>query len=411
MLSPPAGEHWPPTRIADWAERGRRHRRGVDGLGPRLHWRRRPTSVAGAWATAPGCRRHAARSGRRRADVAGLRGAAHAARHRRRGVRRHGRRRRGHPVGGGSAVRGRGRELLARTGSLARVGRPGLARAPEGAHARRRHLAPLARSLRLRARRPVSTPCGTRCPAQRAGRRPRAASRPTSCCCRGRCGSAESDFRPLEGSVQRAEREPFGFFDFAPAERLDLDLVDRVADRRARRGRRRRHGGAPRERRARSTRIDDLEAVLARHGVGALIAGVRRQRPATRPPAGQLGAHRRAARWALVALPPEQAPPLVARREPDPPVPPRRRAAPGPALVGGDGGAPPVDPVPRARRRDHRRRRGLRGPGPPRRRRRPAAHSRADPGADRPARRARSWPRAGRLATPACSPTTPVRRC
>src|SRR6185503_3642202 len=38
----------------------------------------------------------------------------------------------------------------------------------------------------------------------------------------------ESDFRALEGSVQRLERDPFGFFEFAPAERLDLDLVDRV---------------------------------------------------------------------------------------------------------------------------------------------------------------------------------------
>jgi hypothetical protein len=38
----------------------------------------------------------------------------------------------------------------------------------------------------------------------------------------------ESDFHPLEGSVQRLNNEPFGFFNFAPAESLDLDLLDRV---------------------------------------------------------------------------------------------------------------------------------------------------------------------------------------
>ena len=36
-----------------------------------------------------------------------------------------------------------------------------------------------------------------------------------------------SDFRPVEGSVQRP-KDPFGFFEFAPREGLDLDLLDRV---------------------------------------------------------------------------------------------------------------------------------------------------------------------------------------
>src|SRR5258707_3780656 len=35
----------------------------------------------------------------------------------------------------------------------------------------------------------------------------------------------ESDFHPLEGSVQKLAKEPFGFFEFAPSEKLDLDLV------------------------------------------------------------------------------------------------------------------------------------------------------------------------------------------
>ncbi len=38
----------------------------------------------------------------------------------------------------------------------------------------------------------------------------------------------ERDFRPLGGSIRRPEREPFGLFAFAPAEPVDLDLVDRL---------------------------------------------------------------------------------------------------------------------------------------------------------------------------------------
>src|SRR4029077_21147565 len=38
----------------------------------------------------------------------------------------------------------------------------------------------------------------------------------------------ESDFRPVEGSLHRLERHPFGFFEFAPDELLDHDLLDRV---------------------------------------------------------------------------------------------------------------------------------------------------------------------------------------
>src|SRR5262249_5318058 len=38
----------------------------------------------------------------------------------------------------------------------------------------------------------------------------------------------EADFRPLEGSVHSTATDPFGFFEFAPSERLDLGLVDRT---------------------------------------------------------------------------------------------------------------------------------------------------------------------------------------
>ena len=86
----------------------------------------------------------------------------------------------------------------------------------------------------------------------------------------------ESDFRPVEDSVQRLAKDPFGFFEFAPTEALDLDLLDRVLI-------------AAREE-ADSVDvvclpesavdegdIDDLEALLDRHGVSFLHTGVRQR--------------------------------------------------------------------------------------------------------------------------------------
>ena len=88
----------------------------------------------------------------------------------------------------------------------------------------------------------------------------------------------ESDFRAVEGSVQRLAKEPFGFFEFAPEERLDLDLVDRMLI-------------AARDEVGRvdvvllpesaveESELDALEAVLARHGVVYLQAGIRKRSP------------------------------------------------------------------------------------------------------------------------------------
>jgi hypothetical protein len=84
----------------------------------------------------------------------------------------------------------------------------------------------------------------------------------------------ESDFRPLPGSVDGLSSEAYGFFEFAPTERLDLDLVDRVLV-------------AARdevdqvdvvvlpESAVADDEIDGLEAVLGEHGVFGLITGVR----------------------------------------------------------------------------------------------------------------------------------------
>jgi hypothetical protein len=88
----------------------------------------------------------------------------------------------------------------------------------------------------------------------------------------------ESDFRALEGSVQRREKEPYGFFEFTPSEALDLDLLDRTLL-------------AARdevdsvdcvvlpESAVDESEIADLEALLDHHGVIYLQTGVRERSP------------------------------------------------------------------------------------------------------------------------------------
>lgn len=84
----------------------------------------------------------------------------------------------------------------------------------------------------------------------------------------------ESDFRPVPGPLPELAGQPFGFFEFAPSERLDLDLVDRML------------AAAldevdtvnavilP-ESALDADEIDGLEALLGRQGVTGLITGVR----------------------------------------------------------------------------------------------------------------------------------------
>jgi hypothetical protein len=280
VVSPPPGEHWPPVGIPDWAD-------AVVAAGAAWAvWARDregppPDLVASAWTV---LREAAATPLESVADAldwricealltlhavadeacAGM-GVA---------VERSG--------GNGCALRGRGRELLARTGSLARVGRSGVrvlpkVRTPAGGIS----LRSLSRYACMRG--PGVDAVWHKVPAQRPGGDPR--HQPANILLlpwplRVR----ESDFRPRVGSVTRAEREPFAFFDFAPAERVDLDLVDHllvaaldevdVVDMVVLP-----EGAVP------DDVIDDLEVVLARRGVGALVAGVR-ERPAQ--PGGRL---------------------------------------------------------------------------------------------------------------------------
>ena len=76
----------------------------------------------------------------------------------------------------------------------------------------------------------------------------------------------------MEGSVQRLAKEPFGFFEFAPEEGLDLDLVDRVLV-----AARDEVGSVDvvllPESAVEESELDALEALLDRHGVATCMPG------------------------------------------------------------------------------------------------------------------------------------------
>jgi hypothetical protein len=86
------------------------------------------------------------------------------------------------------------------------------------------------------------------------------------------------DFRAIPGSVQRLEKEPFGFFEFAPSRPLDLDLVDRTL-----RAAREEVGNVDivmmPESAVEEGEISDLETLLDRQGVASLRTGVRGRSP------------------------------------------------------------------------------------------------------------------------------------
>ena len=176
--------------------------------------------------------------------------------------------------GRGAGYRGRARELLARTGSLARFPPrivrvlPKIRTPPTGRASFARYACVQGSGLEA---------TWHKLPTRHPGTDPRAefvnfVLLPWPLRVR------ESDFRPVEGSLQRLERDPFGFFEFAPSERLDLDLLDRVLT-------------AARdevdsldvvvlpESAIDASEIDELEAVLDRHGVIYLTAGVRQRSP------------------------------------------------------------------------------------------------------------------------------------
>jgi hypothetical protein len=175
----------------------------------------------------------------------------------------------------GFVYRARARELLARTGSLARVPAYLIRVLPKV------HTPPNGSSVRTLSRYAAVTVADiaarwNKAPTRRPGGRPPGRGvnfllLPWPLRVRG------SDFRPVAGPLQKLAGDRFGFFEFAPAERLDLDLADRMLIAA-------RDEAKPvdivvlPESAVEHGEIDGLEALLSRHGVTGLITGVR-ERP------------------------------------------------------------------------------------------------------------------------------------
>lgn len=173
---------------------------------------------------------------------------------------------------GGCVYRAWGRELLARTGSLARVP-PSRLRVfpklgtPTGGI-----------SLRSVSRYACICPAGVEATwhktpfllpeNQPSGHRANILLLPWPLRVRG------SDFRPVPNSVQRPRTEPFGFFQFSPSGLTDLDVLERLIVAALEEVETVDMVALP-EGAVDEMELDGLESILARHGVRTLIAGVR----------------------------------------------------------------------------------------------------------------------------------------
>jgi hypothetical protein len=174
--------------------------------------------------------------------------------------------------GMGCCYRARGRELLARTGSLARIPPhlfrvlPKVRTAPHGTTAR-------ALSRYVCVHGPDVEVLWHKVHDRRPGTEPR--SRHTNfLLLPWPLRVRESDFHPVPGSVQSLAMEPYGLFEFAPSERLDFDLVDRMLIA-ARDEVDRVDVVCLPESAVDAGELDELEALLRHHEVTGLITGVR----------------------------------------------------------------------------------------------------------------------------------------
>jgi hypothetical protein len=170
----------------------------------------------------------------------------------------------------GCVYRARGREFLARTGSLARINPrvlrvlPKVCTPPTGRPAFARYACVQGPGIEAR---------WHKIPARHRGT-DRRSEYATLLLLPWPLEVRESDFRVLEDSVQRLEKEPFGFYEFAPESGLDLELLDRVL------AAARKEAGSvdvvvlP-ESAIEASEIEDAERLLDRHGVVMLQAGVR----------------------------------------------------------------------------------------------------------------------------------------
>jgi len=127
----------------------------------------------------------------------------------------------------GCSYRGRARELLAQRGTLARVSRDAVLVLPKVRTPAAPGTSIRSMSRYVTAHGPSVAVRWHKLPARRRGTEPRA-DHVNFLLLPWPLQIRASDFRPVEGSAQRDTDEPYGFFDFDPAERLDLDLVDRM---------------------------------------------------------------------------------------------------------------------------------------------------------------------------------------
>jgi hypothetical protein len=169
-----------------------------------------------------------------------------------------------------SVYRARGRELLARNGSLARLDTrllrvlPKVRTPPTGRPAFSRYACVQGPGIDVRWHKIPARHRGTDLRAEYA----------TLLLLPWPLRVRASDFHPVEGSLQRLTNDPFGFFEFAPAEGLDLDLLDRVLV-----AARQEAGSVDvvvlPESAVDEQEIDDVETLLQSHGVAILNTGVR----------------------------------------------------------------------------------------------------------------------------------------
>jgi hypothetical protein len=176
--------------------------------------------------------------------------------------------------GGSCLYRARGRELLARAGTLSRI-HPQLMRVLPKVRASPNGTALGSLSRYACMHRPGATAKWHKIPIRHRGTDARA-SHANLLLLPWPLRVRETDFRPVDGPLRSQAGEPFGYFEFVPAEKLDLDLVSRVVL-------------AARdevesvdvvclpESAVDEGEIPSLEAVLEDHGVSMLITGVRGQ--------------------------------------------------------------------------------------------------------------------------------------
>ncbi len=174
--------------------------------------------------------------------------------------------------GAGCGYRARGGELLARTGSMARVPTQSLRVLPKARTAPSgTFLASLARYACVV--RPGVEVRWYKAPVRHAGTDLRA-DFASLLLLPWPLRVRESDFRPVPGSVQRMAKEPYGFFEFSPSEPLDLDLISRVIVAAKEEAESVDVVLLP-EAAVDESDVEDLEALLESHGVAMLTTGVR----------------------------------------------------------------------------------------------------------------------------------------